>query len=206
MNRTAHRAFSLLELIVVIAIIGLIASMAVPVVGSVARSARLNQATQIITDQLAIARQTAIGRNHAVEVRFFQFADPDSPGSKSSYRALQTLEVINGRQMVPLDKVQNLPISTIADHAPALSSLLDPAKRTVVPGSDPMPRISTGYQYTAIRFRPDGSTDLLPTEGPWFLTLHDETAGDGLAKPPQNFTTIEIDPVNGSLKFYHPGL
>ena len=73
-------------------------------------------------------------------------------------------------------------------------------------GTDPLPRVGANYRYVALRFHPDGSTDLLPTAGPWFLTLHDEVQGDGLAQPPANFSTIEMDPVNGSLKFFRPGL
>jgi hypothetical protein len=76
----------------------------------------------------------------------------------------------------------------------------------VVPGVDPLPRAGASYRYVALRFQPDGSTDLLPTGGSWFLTVHDEIAGDALAQPPADFSTIEIDPLNGSLKFFRPGL
>jgi uncharacterized protein (TIGR02596 family) len=206
MSRSAYRAFSLIEMLVVILIIGIIATFAVPIVTSVGRSSRLNRATQTVADQLALARQTAISRNHAVEVRFYQFADPETPGSSSSFRALQTLEVINARAISPLDKVQPLPASTIIDASPTLSSVLDPGKRAMAPGTDPLPRIGTSYLYVALRFHPDGSTDLLPTAGAWFLTVHDEVQGDGLARPPANFVTLEIDPINGSLKFFRPGL
>jgi uncharacterized protein (TIGR02596 family) len=204
MSRSTASAFSLLEMIVVIAIVGIIATMAIPVAGSVSRATKLTQATQTIGDQLAIARQTAIGTNRTVEVRFYQYADPEVPGSKVAFRAVQALQIVNPRLITPVDKLQSLPEAMIIDSAPVLSSILDSSKRTVSAGSDPLPRVGSNYKYIALKFRPDGSSDLLPTAGTWFLTVHDENQGDGLTQPPPNFSTIEIDPVNGALKFFRP--
>jgi uncharacterized protein (TIGR02596 family) len=206
MNLSANRGFSLVEMLVVLLIIGIIAAFAVPVVAGVSRSSRLTRAAATVGDQLALGRQAAIARNRTVEVRFYQFADPEVPGSPSSFRALQTFEVINARALSPLDKMQILPTAVIIDASPGLSSLVDPQKRILVSGADPLPRAGTNYHYVSLRFHPDGSTDLLPTQGPWFLTLHDEVRGDGLAQPPANFTTMEVDPINGSVKFFRPGL
>ena len=206
MKRSTCSAFSLVEMMVVILIISIIAAFAVPVVTGINRSSQLARGTQILADQLTLARQTAISRNRQVEVRFYQFADPETPGSRTSFRALQTLEVINARAVSPLDRVQTLPTSVIFDSAATLSSLFDSAKKPAVRGADPLPRVGTNYQYVSLRFRPDGSTDLLPTQGPWFVTVHEEIHGDGLAKPPANFVTVEIDPINGGLKFFRPGI
>lgn len=206
MKRSSDSGFSLMEMLVVILIIGIIAAFAVPVVTGVNRSSRLARGAQIVADQLALARQTAITRNRQVEVRFYKFADPEELTSPSRFRGMQILEVINARALSPLDKVQPLPTTVIIDASATLSSLFDPAHKTPVLGADALPRVGTNYQYIALRFRPDGSTDLLPTQGPWFLTIHEEIYGDGLTRPPANFTTMEIDPINGGVKFFRPGL
>ncbi len=204
MIRPASRGFSLIEMLLVLVIIGIVAALVVPAADTVIRGMRLTQATQTVMDQLAIARQAAIGKNRIVEVRFYQFADPETPSSTVSFRAMQSLEMINSRGLAPLNNVIFLPVSTIMDAAPTLSSLLDPSARTLCSGTDSLPRVGTNYHYIAVRFRPDGSTDLLPTGGPWFLTIHAEVSGDSLSRPPANFSTVEIDPVNGDLKVFRP--
>jgi uncharacterized protein (TIGR02596 family) len=195
-----------MEMLVVILIISIIATFAVPVVTGINRSSQLSRGTQILSDQLNLARQTAIARNRQVEVRLYKYADPEQPNSLAAFRGMQTLEVLSPRAVSPLDRLQTLPTAVIIDSSATLSSLLDPNKKQLVSGSDPLPRMGTNYQYVALRFRPDGSTDLLPTQGPWFLTVHEEISGDGLTKPPANFTTLEIDPINGGIKFFRPGL
>jgi uncharacterized protein (TIGR02596 family) len=204
MRRSPCLGFSLLEMLAVILIIGIIAGLLVPAASGIVRGTRLTQATQTIMDELGLARQTAIAKNRLVEVRLYQYSDPESPASSSRFRAVQTFQVVNSRWFFPLDKVQPLPTATIVDSAPVLSSVLDPATRPPSAGTEPLPVIGINYQYVAVRFHPDGSTDLLPTGGPWFLTLHDEVAGDALKQPPPNFSTIEIDPVNGSLHVFRP--
>lgn len=199
-------AFSLIELMVVMAIIAIVAAFVVPVAGNVSRGVKLSHATQTVGDEFATARQSAIGRNRMIEVRIYQYSDPEIPGSASCFRAVQMFEIINARSFSPLDKVQALPTATIIDSGAALSSLLDPAKVTIAKGVDALPRVGTNYNYVAFRFRPDGSTNLLPTAGTWFLTIHEETYGDGLALPPPNFDTLEVDPVNGSVRLFRPGV
>jgi uncharacterized protein (TIGR02596 family) len=192
------------------AIMAIILAFAVPATNTILRGNRMTQATQIIVDRLALARQTAITKNRAVEVRFYQFADPEVPGTAASFRALQALEVVKANVVLPLEKLQPLPTAIIIDSAQSLSSLLDPndphkrTKVTATISSPSLPRVGTNYSYVALRFRPDGSTDLLPT-AEWFLTLHSEVSGDGLTTPPANFVTVDIDPVSGTLKFFRPG-
>jgi uncharacterized protein (TIGR02596 family) len=193
------------------AIIVMVIAFVAPAASSIGRGTKLTQASQIVGSQLSLARQTAISRNRQIEVRFYKLADPETPGQTANdkstwkFQAMQSFDVVSAKQAIPLQKVQSLPGGSVVDSGPKLSSILDPAKRTQRDYSDPLPKAGTNYVYYSVRFRPDGSTDLPVTGGPWFLTMHNLKDGDAMTTPPPNFITIEIDPVNGAVKFFRPG-
>ena len=227
------RAFSLVELLVVISIIAIIAGFAVPAVTTMIRGSQLTQGSQMLTDAFALARQTALGRNRSVEVRFYKYGDPEIPGEQARnpetgfFRALQVFEVLDNGALLPSGPVQRLPINVIMNEG-GLSTLLDRKEEEFVtnPGpSDPeMPDAEIGrkYHYSAFRFLPDGSTDLAPNgtlngrEGrpkgdSWYITVHGssgrardgETAG-ATSILPENYFTLQIDPITGSTRSYRP--
>lgn len=211
-------AFSLIELIVVIAIIAIIAAFTVPAASTILRGSKLTQASQIVTDQISLARQTALTRNRSMEVRFIRFGDPETPGESASdpstghFRAMQVFEVLESGVAVPLDKPQLLPQSVIMNPSAELSSLIGGSsqKTTKATNSDPeLPRgIARNYEYVAFRFLEDGSTNLSPTggaaAGKWFVTLHNANEKVSGSTPPANFFTLQIDPVSGATKLFRP--
>jgi uncharacterized protein (TIGR02596 family) len=207
-------AFSLIELLVVIAIIGIIGAFAVPAAGNLLKGSSLTQAANLLSDQMAAARQQALTRNRSIEVRLYSFVDPEQPGETTPYyRALQYFEIGEGGVANPVGKVSRFPDSVIMNPATVISSLLGgfvPSK----PGTND-PDLARGvkrnYEYVSFRFQPDGSTSLSPTGGPsnglWFITAHllnDIGRAQG-GNPPPNFFTWMIDPVSGSAKILRPG-
>jgi len=209
--------FTLLELLLVIAIVGIITGFVIPAVGS-AKSFQLTRGVQMVVNQLALARQTAVTKNHPVEVRFYQFGDPDIPGEQASnpssgkYRAVWSFEVLETGETKALEKMQRLPPSVIIDSGSILASLINPPSATASPTvtaagkqTSPIPRVQNQYNSVAFRFLPDGSTNLPKTsDQQWFLTLHDLNDGDVLTTPPKNFATLQINATNGHIKTYRP--
>ena len=216
-----RRAFSLIELIAVIAIIILIAGFTVPAATSIFRGSALSQASNAIVGQINLARQNALTKNRPIEVRFYRFADPETPGedvgnpSSGKFRGLQIFEVLDNGVAVPLDKPQMLPNTVIfayAEDTVGLSSIIDKpsAGAPKRPGIDDRaaPRLPRGienkYEFVSFRFLQDGSTDLTPTEA-WYVTLIGLT--DKLKEanePPPNFFTVQVDPVSGSTRTFRP--
>ena len=215
-------AFSLIELVVVIAIIAIIATFTVPAASTILRGSAITQASQTLTDQISLARQMALSRNRAVEVRFYQYADPEAPGetlnspTTGQWRGIQLFEVVESGVAVPLDKAQRLPISVVMNKGDTsdktLSSLITCAgtntpKITAAGATDPeLPRgVAKKYNYVAFRFLQDGSTNLSPAQaGGWFVTIHNLTPPVTGNTPPPNFFTLQIDPVSGSIKGFRP--
>jgi uncharacterized protein (TIGR02596 family) len=217
--------FSLIELLVVCAILALVAGFTVPAASTALRGSQLTQGSQLLSDQIALARQTALTKNAAIEFRIYKFADPEIPGENPSnpatgkYRAFQTFEVLESGGAVPLGKIQRLP-NTVIFNEKALSSVIerataDQAPMTGSPATDvTAPLLGGGvnqnYEWISFRFLPNGGTNLAPNDL-WFLTLHGGSV-DPISTiqvkdskgAPINFFTLQIDPVSGTTKSYRP--
>ena len=214
----ARAGFTLLELLTVMAIMIIMMGLASPALTSIMKGSQLTQAGQTVTDQLALSQQTAIAKNHAVEVRLYQFSDSETPGEAAAngkYRALQSFEILTSGSAIPLGKCKRLPALIVIDSGSTLSTLISEAGKSTstalhVPsaasGSElqvSIPSVGMSYNSVAFRFRPDGSTEL-PSNQKWFLTLHSLNDGDNLTKVPANFVTLQIDPANGHIRTFRP--
>ncbi len=216
--RSRRLAFSLIELIIVITVIGIIATFTIPALNTVLKGSYLSQGSSMLVGQLNLARQQAISRNRQVEVRFYRFADPEIPGEKvddpatGSFRAMQLFDIRDGAA-IPIDKIQRLPGPIIFGYSTdkGISSIIDgtiyvrKAGSGTYGGADPrLPRVELKYEYVPLRFMPDGSTDRKATEK-WYITVVEANAKQTTAtKPPPNFFTVQVDPVSGATRNYRP--
>lgn len=228
----SRSAFSLIEMLMVIAIIGIIASFAVPAATKMIRGTDATRAQQMVADQLNAARQQAIARNKQIEIRFVRFADPETPGESVAeqatwkVRGIQLMEVTSSGVPVQLAPIQRLPGSMILNDG-KYSSLFDasgsatqtPLRFRNTTDTDPaMPRLpkdkARKYMYAAFRFYPDGSTSLSP-KGNWYFTMYSvgdaaKLGVDGGNGPDPiksiNYFTVQIDPVSGSTRSFKPQL
>jgi uncharacterized protein (TIGR02596 family) len=202
----APRAFSLIELLVVIAIIGIMSTLVVPAISSVLRGNEMNRAEQMVQQQLASARQTAIARNRRVEVRFYKFDNPDDIGTTQTFCALQFFLIDDTGAANPIGRLTKLPATMLMNESAANSTLLGLPNKSLWSATDPqisLPGAGTTYTAKAFQFRPDGSTSLSSADK-WFLSLHAATAGASASTLPANFATIQIDPVSGAVRTYRP--
>lgn len=205
--KNQRQAFSLLELLIVMAILALLAVLTLPALSSSLQGIKITQGTQILIDQITLARQQALSKNRAVETRIYSFKDPSSPGSQKSYRAVQNFEIQDDGTAKPLEKMVRLPSGVILDSGSSLSPLLSSSRAKQWLPTDPqisLPGISTDYDTRVIVFRPNGYTDLPAGGQSWFLTLHSENEGDSLSALPKNFSTVQIDPWTGRTSIFRP--
>jgi uncharacterized protein (TIGR02596 family) len=201
----ASRAFSLVELLVVIAIIGVMSALVVPAMSSVLRGNEMNRAEQMVQQQLASARQTAIARNRRVEVRFYKFDNPDDIGTTQTFCALQSFLINDTGAATPISRLTKLPATVLMNETAANSTLLQVTDKTWTAGTDPQITLPGVASYTAkaFQFRPDGSTSLSPASNS-FLTLHAARTSATDTTLPSNFATIQVDPVSGAVRTYRP--
>lgn len=198
-------AFSLTELLVVTAIIGLLAGMTIPAFNSIVTSSKLTSAAHATADHLNFARQTALTRNTSVEVRFYKLPDSgrSSSGTASVYRAIQ-LFIKNENFLQPLGNCVYLPSPIIFVDTAVASSLLANSV-TIEQDSDGQPSLGVfghNYKYRAFRFRASGGTDLSGNS----IHLSLASATDRIVSNdlPSNFITVQIDPVTGRIRSFRP--
>jgi uncharacterized protein (TIGR02596 family) len=206
-------AFTLVELLVVLAIIAIMATLVIPATTSLIRSSNLTAAGDQVAAILNLARQHAMARNRAVEVRWYRFADPNFAGevitspATGHFRAMQAFEDDGTGNLIPFTKMQRLPNGIIMDSSVTYSPLIPDFTGTTT--TVQIPLVGTSYNYSAFRYEADGSTNIntvtTGTSTSWCLTLHNISDGaDPLTAVPKNYVTVVVDPTDGIPIVYRP--
>jgi uncharacterized protein (TIGR02596 family) len=192
MNEGSRRAFSLIELLVVMALVAILVVAAVPALNSVARGSNLNRAGQLVGDQITVARLTAVSRNREVQVRLYNLTN----GLQSGWLGLQVWRIeqsSNGSSSVAASRLILLPEGVLIE--PARSPLL--GADNIVSGTEALPsRGSVAYQ--GFRFRPNGAMSAGVSASNNYLTLRSAQGGEA------NYYTVQVDPLTGKTTVYRP--
>lgn len=192
-------AFSIIELLVVIAIVAILLAATGPALSGLLESGRVAQAATLLTNQLTIGRFKAIAENRPISLRIIR------KDASSSFDRLQLVGFDSKGNVTVAERVATLPTGTTIAQSSDLSSLLAPSSNPEVSASstDPIvPGLGTNYRYVEITFRPRGSLNL-DISKKWFATVM-LLRSDQSNEVPSNFTTIQIDPVNGGVRYYRP--
>ena len=185
-----RNAFSLIELLVVVAIIGILATLSVPAWNAIAEGNRMSSAAQSLSDGLRLARQLALAKNSPVEFRIFNTLPKD--GGTSNYCAFAYYQLTDSGTTNQMTRTNFLPSGTVLSTAANYSTLIGPNG----------PSYSASPAYNSFRFRPDGSTDLnVSSSSQWYVTIVRERDAANTTLP-NNFITIKLDAFNGNVSFY----
>lgn len=187
-----RRAFSIIELLVVVAIFAILAVLALPAVGGIQRANSVNRSGQLLSDTLVSARQEASVKNRTIELRIIQAGDPPE------YRAFQTWVADENGAMTPLGKVISLPEGAIICSEVELSPLLT-ANHELAGTTNFGPLGSRPF--VALRIRTGGAPDPGITRAKNFLTVRALTDTN---IPPDNFYLIRLDPSTGRVGIHRP--
>ena len=187
----SHRAragFSLLELLVVMAVLGLLAVLVVPSLQGILGGRNLENAANIVSSQLQLARQSALSRNALVQWQVIKVPDPRN-NDAAAFRLVRCLIMESGsRQWKPLGRPEWLPSSYWVDEDTARSPVLD--QSTTAAGISPANSPAAWVTF-------DGAgRATLSSSGNWLTVV---------GRNPADIIAVQIDPVNGRVRNFRPG-
>lgn len=218
--RFSRSAFSLIELMVVLGVVGLLLAFAAPNLLSLISATSLTGEGQVLRNQLTYAQQIAISKSADVEVRFFRMPDFANARTDEAFRGFQLYQYNVNGELAPISSFFRIR-SPVAIHE-GLSTLLDVRAGSAsaqdrrfgfsapTAGRGQVPAGERGTmrdsEYVAFRFRPDGSTDLpfrTSSEDTWYITL---VQGEGATQnaSPANYLCLQVNPYNGQVSEFRP--
>jgi uncharacterized protein (TIGR02596 family) len=204
MMTTRHlqsRAFTLVEMLVVLGIIAILATLAMSGTSSLLDNSSLTSAGQTVAGQIAVARQLASTLNETVQVRLVQTT------GTVGLQGIQVWAANSSGVSYPLTQLMTIPDSTVIDTNTSLSPLLNPNSIGYYP--------STGRAANALYYpfsiRPSGIVEAVPTgtttapltSASLYFTIVKAHLGSVGTAPP-NYITIQLNPDTASTLVYQP--
>lgn len=200
--RFVQRGFSLVEMIVVTAIIAMMFAFAVPYTLGVLQAANLTSAGDTLMQKIAFAQQRALTSNQPVALDFY----------------LYTKDEIKGCHAIQLASYDPVTSQTTALEPPiywgdqnaillegTLSPMFDAAQTSTTGQAVQNPFQSLGATFHRIIFYPNGSTSLrVPLRTAYVTLISTKNYKPDLSDPPPNYYTIQVDPVTGRGHSYRP--
>jgi uncharacterized protein (TIGR02596 family) len=192
-KRQIPHGFTIVELLIVVAIMGILMVLTLPAVSSLMQSSDLTRAGQMLADQVNLARQMASAQNTVTEVRLIKL-----PG-RSGYNAIQIWKADSTgtpKAARPLARLpQAVAISENPTHSAAISSL--------TPGTMPAGGAAANAAYVALQIRPSGFVTPVLGMNNLFFTVMSETKLANAGLPP-NYFLLQINPLTGAPLVYRP--
>jgi len=196
-----RKAMTLLELLLVMAIMGTLLTLSTPMITSISESNNLTNAGQILSDQIRLGTQIASSRNKVIEVRLLKVSQITT--SSANYRGIQLWMSDSNGAMKAIDKMVSFPTGIVISESPNFSPLLTMSgisSGTISYGN------ATNNSYVAFKIHPSGFFEPVPddtTKSQLYVTLLNNrfTAASSL---PFNYVTVQISPYTCATTIYRP--
>jgi uncharacterized protein (TIGR02596 family) len=189
-NRTG---FSIIELLVVVAILGVLMVLTLPAVSSIMQSSDLTRAGQMLADQVNLARQMASAQSAVTEIRLIEL-----PG-RTGYTGIQIWKADSAGTLKAARPLARLPQAVAISRNPAHSAAIGSLVESKMPAESPV----ANADYVSVQIRPSGFVTPVMGMNSLFFTVMSEskTADSSL---PANYFMLQINPLTGAPLVYRP--
>lgn len=153
-RRVWRRGFTLVEMMIVVVIIGLFASLAVPSIVSLVRDQRTRREAMNISNVFRTARARSLGRGSAVNVNF-----TITPVGGATRADFVTKEAVTGALPDPTCRGYNWAAGTVpllSHYYPPLANGLVPDTKITAEANDPALGAPTAPTYLEVCYTPKG--------------------------------------------------
>jgi uncharacterized protein (TIGR02596 family) len=198
----ARDAYTLLELLTVMAIMALLLALLVPSMAGINESNNIIRGGQLFADQVGLARQMASSRNITIEVRCITIP----VRSQYGYTAIQ-LWSPGGASSIPVSRMQTLPDGIAISQDPTtISSLFANYQMS---GTMPAGSTAVGDNYVSFTINPSGMVGPVPQKGtaPNMTALNVGVLAARFAQSttlPVNYMLVQLNPVTAAALTYRP--
>jgi len=191
--KSRQAAFTLVELLIVVAIIGLLLGLVTPAASNMQAGLQLNQNGQGIIDKLSLCRQLATTQNRDVELRFIDIPTSETDTGGQAFQ----IWLLNprGGTAEAYGKIVRLPEEI------KLNDDLSPMWTKLPSGTADFTALGGDRTYRAIRFRSNGRLARNDMGSDNYLTYSFRRDREAV---PGNYYTLQINPVTGWVTTYRP--
>lgn len=202
-SRDTAQGFSLVEMVVVVAIAALLFTFATPYTLGAIQAASLTSAGDSLLQKLSLAQQRAVTENKPVGVDLYYY-------SKDGMTGCHAMQLISYDPVTSTAKPLEAPVYWSEGRAVLVDGVLSPIFTGTLAASDTGAATQPPFSdleatFKRILFYPNGSTSLrVPLRNAYLTFVSIQNYQEKMESPPPNYYTVQVDPVTGRTRSYRP--